>query len=182
MTMMKKIRLIVPCRVAYLNCWEPASQYGGDKYFSLTAIVSKDDGDAIALISGAVEKLRREAASEWNGMSAENIKNPIHDGDVEKPGNPIYKNTLYFSAKSKTAPQIVDCECKTITEQNELYSGCFANVSFTLHAYNCGGIKGISAWLGNIQKICDGERIGGKILATEEFKPISVMKARAINE
>jgi len=173
--MIKKLRIIVPCRMAFLNCWSPASHYGSEKYYSLTAIVSKEDVNAISTLTGAVEKLKLEALNEWSGFSLDNIRSPIHDGDVEKPGNPIFQNALYINTKSKSAPQIVDFECNTITEPSEVYSGCFANVSMTLHSYNCGGVKGISAWLGNIQKISDGERIGGRVLAKEEFKPVSVV-------
>ena len=41
-------RIIIPCRIAYLNCWKPSSAFGGDKY-SLVAIISKSDANYLVV-------------------------------------------------------------------------------------------------------------------------------------
>lgn len=99
-----------------------------------------------------------------------NLKLPLHDGDEEKPDNPAFRNCYYINAKSKEAPQIVDCWVQPITDQTEVYSGCYGKISITLYSYNFGGAKGIAAWLGNIQKLRDGDRFNNKIGAKDEFR------------
>ena len=46
-------------------------------------------------------------------------------------------------------------------DQEEVYSGCYANVKVGLFAYSASGNKGIGAGLEVIQKVRDGERLSG---------------------
>ena len=46
-------------------------------------------------------------------------------------------------------------------DQDEVYSGCYANVKVGLFAYSASGNKGIGAGLEVIQKVRDGERLSG---------------------
>ena len=48
-------------------------------------------------------------------------------------------------------------------------SGCYARVSLNFYAFNSNGNKGIACGLGNIQKIRDGESLGGKTTAADDF-------------
>jgi hypothetical protein len=50
-----------------------------------------------------------------------------------------------------------------------VYSGCYARVSLRFYAYNSNGSKGVAAGLGNIQKLADGEPLGGKRSAEADF-------------
>ena len=68
-----------------------------------------------------------------------------------------------------TAPQIVDKAVKPIMDRSEVYSGCYARVSLNFYAFNSNGNKGIACGLGNIQKIKDGELLGGKTSAVDDF-------------
>lgn len=47
--------------------------------------------------------------------------------------------------------------------------GCYARVSLNFYAFNSNGNKGIACGLGNIQKIRDGESLGGKTTAADDF-------------
>lgn len=170
--MRKTAHIIFPCRFAYLNCWRPM-QHGGDAKYSVSAIISKEDVETIELIRKTLEYVTERSVAKWGGRVPEKLRLPLHDGDVEKVNNPVYRNSYYINAKCKDAPQIVDREVKPITNQSELYSGCYGNVSVTFYGYNVGGSRGIAAWLCNIQKVSDGDPIGRKILAKDEFKPIS---------
>lgn len=166
-------RIVIPCRFAYLNCWRPATQYGGAQKYSVSALISKEDVDTIEVIQKTIEHVIDQSVQKWGGRVPANLKNPLHDGDIDKPDNPIFKNCYYINAKSKDAPQIVDCNVQPITNQTELYSGCYGKVSITFYGYNYSGAKGIGAWLGNIQKIKNGEPLGNRIGAKDEFVPIA---------
>lgn len=97
------------------------------------------------------------------------IKTPLHDGDVERPKDPIYADCYFLNANSSTAPGIVDKECKPITNHSKVYSGVYGRASITFYAYNFNGNKGIACGLNNLQKIRDGKPIGCKASAADDF-------------
>ena len=61
---------------------------------------------------------------------------------------------------------------KPILDRGEVYSGCYARVSLNFYAFNSNGNKGIACGLGNIQKIRDGESLGGKTSAADDFSTV----------
>ena len=168
MPMCKDNRIIVSCRLAYVNCWRPVSQYGGAEKYSVSGIISKEDQSTVDRIYAVIEKVKNESVGKWGNRIPQNLRIPIHDGDEEK-SDPTFRNALYFTARSKEPPQIVDRNVQPILDQTEVYSGCYANVSLVFYGYNCSGSRGIGIWLGNIQKIRDGNPLGGRVSAAEEF-------------
>lgn len=169
----RKLRVIVSCRFGYLNCWKPGVNLSGTSKYSVAAIISKDDKSTLEKITQALEYVKENYAKVWGGRVPSNLRLPIHDGDVDRPDNPAFKNSYYINAKSKDAPQIVDENVNPIIDQTEVYSGCYGKVSITFFAYNYNGNRGIAAGLGNIQKLADGEAMGGQISAKEDFTPLN---------
>lgn len=100
------------------------------------------------------------------------IKLPLRDGDTERDDE-AYKGHYYINANSTTPPQIVDKYVKPILDRNEVYSGCYARVSLNFYAFNSNGNKGVACGLGNIQKIRDGESLGGRSSATDDFSTVA---------
>ena len=49
------------------------------------------------------------------------------------------------------------------------YSGVYGRASINLYAFNSNGNKGIACGLNNLQKIRDGEPLGGKSRAEDDF-------------
>ena len=165
-------RIVVPCRFAYVNCFSPNSRFG-DKKFSVTILISKDDSDTVEMINEAIEFTKENAINKWNGRIPNNLHLPLHDGDDEKPDMQTFKNCFYLNAKSTEAPQIVDKNVQPIEDRSELYAGCYGNVSLVFYPYNVSGNKGIGVLLGNIQKIKDGTKLTKRVMATDEFKVIA---------
>ena len=97
------------------------------------------------------------------------IKTPLRDGDLERPDDEAYKNAYFINANSATAPGIVDADRQPILERSELYSGVYGRASINLYAFNSNGNKGIACGLNNLQKIRDGEPLGGKSRAEDDF-------------
>ena len=58
---------------------------------------------------------------------------------------------------------------KPILDRSEVYSGCYARVSLSFYAFNSNGNKGVACGLGNIQKVRDGEPLGGRTNAADDF-------------
>ena len=69
----------------------------------------------------------------------------------------------------ETAPGVVDASCQRIIDRSELYSGVYGRASINFYAYNANGNKGIACGLNNLQKIRDGEPLGGKAKAEDDF-------------
>ena len=162
-------KVIVPCRFSYLHCWEPDSVNGGDPKYSVSAIVPKSDTKTLEAIKAAIEQAKKDSVSKWGGKVPGNLKTPLRDGDIDRPDDEAYKGCYFFNANSRQAPQVVDGKVQPILDQSEMYSGCYGRVSVTFYGYNSNGNRGIAVGLGNIQKIRDGEPLGGRSSAEADF-------------
>ena len=60
-------------------------------------------------------------------------------------------------------------DTKHILERSEVYSGVYGRASINFYAFNSNGNKGIACGLNNLQKIRDGEPLGGKPRAEDDF-------------
>ena len=91
-----------------------------------------------------------------------NLKMAFRDGDTDREDDPAYANCYFLNANSAQKPGLVDAEVKPILDPFEVYSGCYGRASINVFAYNhkAGG-KGIGFGLNNIQKLRDGEPLGG---------------------
>lgn len=163
-------KVIVPCRFSYLHCWEPDSVNGGDPKYSVSAIIPKSDTKTINAIKAAVEQAKKDSVSKWGGKIPANLKLPLRDGDLDRPDDEAYANSYFFNANSRQAPQVVDARVQPILDQSEVYSGCYGKISVTFYGYNSNGNRGIAAGLGNIQKLRDGESLGGRSSAADDFQ------------
>lgn len=93
----------------------------------------------------------------------------LRDGDTERPDDPAYAGSYFINANSATAPGIVDADCNPILTRSEVYSGVYGRASINFYAFNSNGNKGIACGLNNLQKIRDGEPLGGKSSAASDF-------------
>ena len=164
----------VNTRWSYVNAWEPKSINGGAPKYSVSLIIPKSDTKTVAKIKAAIEAAYREGEAKLKGNSRsvpsmDAIKLPLRDGDKERPDDPAYANSYFMNANSNTAPGIVDADCQPILERSEVYSGVYGRASVNFYAFNSNGNRGIACSLNNLQKIRDGEHLGGKSSAEEDF-------------
>ena len=157
-------------RLSYFHGWEPTSIHGGPERYSVSVLIPKDDKETVKAINDAVDAAIEEGIAKFGGKKPNKaaIKLPLRDGDTEREDE-AYAGHWFINANSKTAPQIVDKAVKPILDRDEVYSGCYARVSLNFYAFNSNGNKGIACGLGNIQKIRDGESLGGRSSATDDF-------------
>lgn len=157
-------------RLSYFHGWEPTSINGGSERYSVSVLIPKDDKETVKAINDAVDAAIEEGIAKFGGKKPNKaaIKLPLRDGDTER-GDEAYAGHWFINANSKTAPQIVDKAVKPILDRDEVYSGCYARVSLNFYAFNSNGNKGIACGLGNIQKIRDGESLGGRSSAADDF-------------
>lgn len=157
-------------RLSYANVWEPKSINGGKEKYSVSLIIPKSDTKTLEAINTAIDAAITEGISKFGGKKPNkaSLKLPLRDGDVERD-DAAYKDSYFVNANSITAPQIVDKHVQPILDRSEVYSGVYARVSITFYAFNSNGNRGIACGLGNIQKISDGEPLGGKTTAADDF-------------
>lgn len=161
-------------RWSYANVWEAKSINDGTPKFSISLIIPKSDTATIAKVKAAIEAAYKdgEAKLKGNGKSVpalSAIKTPLRDGDVERPDDPAYANAYFINANSTTAPGIVDADRNPILTRSEVYSGVYGRASINFYAFNSNGNRGIACGLNNLQKIRDGEPLGGKASAESDF-------------
>ena len=157
-------------RLSYEHVWEPASVNGSNPKYSVSLIIPKSDTKTIAAINQAIENAIRDGAAKFGGKIPPKgaLKLPLRDGDTEREDE-AYRDAYFINANSTTAPQIVDRSVQPILDRSEVYSGCYARVSINFYAFNSNGNRGIACGLGNIQKVRDGEPLGGKTSAADDF-------------
>ena len=157
-------------RLSYANVWEATSINGGTPKYSVSLIIPKDDTKTISAINAAIDAAIKEGAAKFGGKIPNKaaLKLPLRDGDVERDDE-AYKNSFFVNANSTTAPQIVDRSVQPILDRSEVYSGCYARVSINFYAFNSNGNRGVACGLGNIQKVRDGEPLGGRTSAADDF-------------
>ena len=157
-------------RLSYANVWEPASINGSKPKYSVSLIIPKGDTKTIADINAAIDAAIQEGAAKFGGKIPNKaaLKLPLRDGDIERDDE-AYKGSYFVNANSTTAPEVVDRSLQRILDRNEVYSGCYARVSINFYAFNSNGNRGIACGLGNFQKVRDGEPLGGKTSAADDF-------------
>ena len=160
-------------RLSYANIWEPKSINGGDPKYSTSIIIPKTDVKTVNAINAAVDAAIQDGIGKFGGKIPNKaaLKLPLRDGDVERDDE-AYKGCYFLNANSKTAPQVVDRQVKPIMDRNEIYSGVYAHVSLSFYAFNSNGNRGVACGLGNIQKVRDGEPLGGHVDAADEFTTV----------
>jgi ABC-type glycerol-3-phosphate transport system substrate-binding protein len=161
-------------RWSYANVWEPKSINGGVPKFSVSLIIPKSDKKTIEAIKKAIQAAYKEGEAKLKGNSRsvpplESIKTPLRNGDTERPDDEAYANSFFLNANSTTQPGIVDANVQPILTRSEVYSGVYGRASINFYAFNSNGNRGIACGLNNLQKIRDGEPLGSRTSAEDDF-------------
>lgn len=159
-------------RLSYVHLFEPYAFDGGeDPKYSCVLLIPKGDKKTVAKIDAAYEAaVEQGVRTKWKGKRPKGIASPLRDGDDD----PTYEGEEFegcwiLRVSSKTKPGIVDRRCDPVMDSAEVYSGCYARVSFNMFPYAAAGNNGVSAGLNNVQKVRDGEGLGGRSRAEDDF-------------
>lgn len=156
-------------RLSFVHLFKPyAFQPGQDEKFSTTVLLPKTDAATKQRIDAAIAAAKQKGANgNWNGVVPPVVPDPIWDGDgVKQDGTPFgaeCKGHWVFTARSSAdyPPEVVDRMGNPIINQTDVYSGCYARVNVEFYPYNFNGKKGVGCSLGPVQKLRDGEALGG---------------------
>lgn len=156
-------------RFSYAHVFEPTSINGSDEKYSTSILIDKEDTKTIKAIRNAIEAAKQAGISKFGGKIPAKLKEPLRDGDEEREDDENYQGKYFINANAKTKPGLVDKKGRPIIDSTEFYSGCYGYASITFYAFNSNGNKGIACGLNNIMKTDDGEPLGGRAKAEDDF-------------
>lgn len=156
-------------RFSYVNVFEPKSINGSDEKYSVSLLIDKRDTKTIETIERAIEAAKQAGVAKFGGKIPPVLKLPLRDGDTERPDDENYAGKMFVNANCKTKPGIIEKNGMEIIDTTEFYSGCYGKASVTFYAFNSNGNKGIACGLNNIMKTRDGEPLGGRSRAVDDF-------------
>jgi hypothetical protein len=156
-------------RFSYLKVFRPEAMGDSeDKKYSVSIIIPKSDKKTLAAVKAAIDAAIEQGKSKWGGKVPKNLKLPLRDGDEERDDE-AYEGAMFVNASSRTKPGLIDRFKREITDEEELYSGCYGRASINFYPFDVSGNKGIAAGLNNLMKLEDGEPLGGRQSAENDF-------------
>ncbi len=167
-----KTRITVKAVLSYVNVFEPyidpKEPTAKGKYKCLL-LIDKSDKVSVNKIKAAIKAVEAKMITEkYAGKAPKKaIPNTFNDGDEDKEGEE-YEDRYYINVSKQVKPAIVDRKLRPITDTEEVYSGCVANVCIEFYYYWLESSKGITASLEAIQKIGDGEPLGASRVRAED--------------
>lgn len=156
-------------RFSFVNIFKPRSFEGGPEKFSLVLLIPKADAAGVAKIKAAIEEAKADGKTRlWNNKIPAKLWDPLRDGDAEKD-SPEFKGHYFLNAKSNNQPGIVDRNKQEILDSTEVYSGCYGRAVLSFFPYASNGSFGVGVGLEHVQKLADGDSLGGKSRVEDEF-------------
>ena len=157
-------------RFSYAHVFQPrAVDPSQDPKYSVSLLIHKSDKTTVGKIKRAIAAAVEAGKAQWGGKVPSTLRLPLRDGDEDKPESDEYAGHFFINASSRTRPGVVDADLNPIVDSTEFYSGCYGRASINFYAYNVSGNRGIAAGLNNLQKLEDGDYLGGRNRAEDDF-------------
>jgi hypothetical protein len=158
-------------RFSYANVFTPkAMEEGQTAKYSISLLIPKKDVATLNKIKAAIVEALESGKAKFGGKIPAKYKDPLRDGDEERPDDENYAGCMFVNANSTTKPGLVDANLDPILDKEEFYSGCYGRASVNFYPFNTAGNKGVACGLNNLQKMEDGDRLsGGGATAEEDF-------------
>lgn len=156
-------------RFSYAHVFEPVTDDDGKEKYSVSILIDKDDKKTVSAVKRAVENAKKAGMAKFGGKIPVGLKEPLRDGDADRPDDENYRNKYFVNANARTKPGLLDKKGRPILDSTEFYSGCYGHASISFYAFNTRGNRGIACGLNNIMKTEDGEPLGGRARAEDDF-------------
>lgn len=160
--------LLKTVRLSYVHLMEPYTGVNQSKpKYSTTILLPKSDVAQKQAIDAAIASAIEEGRQKYGAKSVPaKPKQPVWDGDGYtqngKEFGPEAKGHWSFTAwqDAKYKVEVVDMSGNPITDHTQVYSGMYANVLVNFYYYD-NQSQGVGCSLGPVQKVRDGESLGG---------------------
>lgn len=168
-------------RVSYPNVFKAKkNDLNGKDEYSIVALFPK--GADLSKLKEAAKKAAVDKFGADQTKWPKNMRSPFRDqaerAKTDEATNKeilpagYEKGAFFLNLKSAQKPGLVNQSMEDIVEVSEFYAGCWARATINAYAYNHKGNAGIAFGLGNIQKVKDGDPLGSRTRAQDDFAPI----------
>lgn len=134
---------------------------------------------AVFMPGSDLSALKKEAADaaheKWGNSIPKTLRSPFRmNEELENPiaGVPDDAVVMNFSANEDRRPGVVDARLQDIIDEAECYSGAWYRAQVRAFAYENSGNKGVSFGLQNLQKLREGDPMGGRTPASKAFTAV----------
>lgn len=167
--------LLKNVRLSYVRFDKAVSRNAGQPAkYSCTILLPKTDTSQKQMIDNAIAAAIAVGREKFGNAVPARPKTVIWDGDQYtqsgKEFGPEAKGHWVFTAslaESRGPVQVVDLSRNPILSQSEIYSGMYANVLVNFFFYKNESV-GVGAGLGPVQKVADGEPLGGTLPSADD--------------
>jgi len=159
-------------RVSFAYVFRPSKPMAGDENkdpkYTITMLFPKG-----ADLSALKKAAQQAAIDKWGADKVpKGLRSPFRDqGEKDYAG--YEAGAIFINATSKQKPGLVDARMNDIIEEKDFYSGCYAHATVRAFAYDNKGNRGVAFGLQNIQKLRDGEPLGGRTRPTDDFQAVA---------
>lgn len=149
--------IVTPPFVLSFNDLYDVSDLSGE--YEIMMLFDEDKVD----LSAMKQNLREAAEDLWGNKKPAKLLSPFTNGDelFEQKGWESVQGKTVVKAKSGTQPAVFDANMIPITDPQEIYSGCLCRAVLHGYAYDNMYNKGVRFNLVSVQKLRDGQRLGG---------------------
>jgi hypothetical protein len=170
---MSKVTTATEVRLSYTNLLTPRAQNAekpDELTFSTSILIPKSDTATVDAIKKAVAEAAAEGVTKvWDGKRPAGLKNPLRDGDADRPDDENYKGMWFINAKGprggKEAPILLDSKGQETAKAEVIYSGVMARVALQFYPYAKQGNKGVAAGISSVLSLEKGEPLGNVVTA-----------------
>jgi hypothetical protein len=175
-------------RVSYPNVFKAKlNDMNGKEEYSLVALFAKG-----ADLSSMKKAAQDAIVAKWGADQKKwpkNLRSPFRSHDEKATEDDVTGKKMYphgmeeggvfVNLKSQQKPGLVDQNVQDIISEADFYAGCFARATVRAYAYDAKGNCGVAFGLQNIQKMGEGDSLGSRTRATDDFAPIEGAQAGA---
>lgn len=112
------------------------------------------------------------AIEKWGDKIPATLASPFRKGEEKEQFAGYGEGVMFMNAKTTTRPGVVDQRVVRIIDPEDFYAGCYAHADINPFAWTYMGKSGISFGLQNVQKVGDGEPLGGRTSAESSFDAV----------
>lgn len=167
-------------RVSYPNVFRAKkNDLNGKDEFSLVAIFPK--GEDLSRLKKAAQEVIEAKWGTDKKKWPKNLRSPfrLHDEKAVEndDGSKVYpmgmeEGGIFINMKSSQRPGLVNGKNEDIIDESEFYAGCYARATVRPYTYDNKGNTGVAFGLQNVQKWKDGDPLGSRTKAQDDFAPI----------
>jgi hypothetical protein len=166
-------------RLSFPNLFVPkAFQEGQEAKYGCQLLLKKGEPAVEAFIKQLKDVMQFAVVEKWPDPKKRPTKlmSGLKDGDtwefdqggLKKDKYPEYAGHYVISANGKKKPLVVDQQAMPITNDEDVYAGCWIRIQFNAYA-NDKGKFGVFFGLRGVQKMGDAEAFGG---GSAKFDPV----------